>query len=223
MSVDMKLISVPADGDCLYHAFIRGLITDGHFSSISPSQLRAYVADKILQESDLYDDLVREWVDFNVISDVNLISPPLASNRIRNSKEWATSTVIHILSLGFHVRVVVFQTISGRFYSEVFPSEWKRPEGTKLKHKPFKTIYMLRRGYHFDLLEPLEDERVTAASGDFVNSQDGQDFHERRQTPYLGGGGGGIDAYQFYSSSDWGLSSHTLIGVLIIITMLFTV
>ena len=81
MSVDMKVISVPADGDCLYHAFIQGLVKDGLFTQITPSQLRSYVADKILNDKSLYDDLVREWVDFKVIPDAKYMTPELAAEQ----------------------------------------------------------------------------------------------------------------------------------------------
>lgn len=150
MSIDMRIVSVPADGDCLYHAFIKGLSIPG----LTPQQLRDFVADKILHDKDLYDDLVREWIDFNVIPDVQRITPQMAADRIRKTKEWATSTVIHILAVAFNVRIVVFQRINEQFYSEIFPSEWKRDITSK--RRPYKDVYLFRRGYHFELLTPID-------------------------------------------------------------------
>ena len=148
--VTLRVIPVPGDGDCLYHAFIKGINL-----SISPQQLRGYVADKILNNKDLYDDLVTELVDFGRIKNVDLVTPEKLSNVIRHTKEWATSTVIHILAVAFNVRILVLQKINGRFFSEEFTSAWKIPSGHKIGKTQAKSIYLYRRGYHFELLQPL--------------------------------------------------------------------
>jgi len=162
MSIDMRVVSVPADGDCLYHAFIKGL----NLHDLSPKQLRDFVADKILSDKDLYEDIVTEWVDFKVIPSRQHASPETVANRIRNTKEWATSTVIHILAHAFNVRVIVFQKINGQFYSEVFPSEWKGKHAERKDY--FHDIYLYRKGCHFELLMPLdsakENDRLSMAA-----------------------------------------------------------
>ena len=146
----MKIVPVPGDGDCLYHAFIKGLGIDG----LTPIQLREFVGKKLMSDKDLYDDLVTEWIDFGVIKNASDVTPEMAAHHICNTKEWATSTVIHILAVAFNVRIVVFEKINGQFYSEMFPSEWK-PKGSKTI--PYKDIYLFRRGYHFELLEPIDN------------------------------------------------------------------
>ena len=157
-TIDLRVIPVPADGDCLYHAFIKGLDID-----ISPQDLRNYVAHKIQTDKDLYDDLVMEWLDFGVIRNITRITPEIAANRLRTTKEWATSTVIHILALAFNVRVIVFQKINGKFYPEVFPSVWKVTEEMKKDIGPkYKDIYLYRRGYHFELL--VRDKPITTVT-----------------------------------------------------------
>jgi OTU-like cysteine protease len=188
MSIDMKIIPVPADGDCLYHAFIKGLGID----SLTPLFLRDFVANRILNDKDLYDDLIREWMDFKVVSSVDTITPEIAANHIRNSKEWATSTVIHILSIAFNVRIIVFQKINGQFYSEIFPSEWKETcpkKKLKKQKQQHKDIYLYRRGYHFELLVPI----VTNNSNGNVISGNHKENHHTSQPFTFGQRGGGID------------------------------
>ena len=147
----MRVIPVPADGDCLYHAFIRGLGLEG----LTPQLLRDIVAQKILTDQDLYDDLIREWIDFGVIHPATSMTEDIAAHHIRNTKEWATSTVIHILATAFNVRIVVFENIKGNYYPETFPSPWKPIQQTK----PYKDVYILRRGSHYELLIPINNTR----------------------------------------------------------------
>lgn len=150
MSVNMRVIPVPADGDCFFHAFIKGLGLEG----LTPQLLRDVVAQKILTDHDLYDDLVKEWIDFDVIRGHNSVTPEMAAHHIRNTKEWSTSTIIHIIACAFNVRVIVFQKINGNYFSETFPSEWKaKPQG-----RPYKDIYILRRGSHYELLVPVDNK-----------------------------------------------------------------
>lgn len=145
----MRVIPVPGDGDCFYHAFIKGL----GLTEVTPLLLRDFVASRIIEDRDLYDDMVREFRDFGVVKPNENPSPQEVASRIRYTKEWATSTVIHILASAFNVRIIVYQKIGGQFHAEEFPSFWKRKG--KRKHPSTKTIYLFRRSSHFELLEPL--------------------------------------------------------------------
>lgn len=195
----MKIIPVPADGDCLYHAFIKGL----GIKTLLPQHLRDFVASKILSDKDLYDDIVREWIDFNVIPNAQNITPEKVANHIRNTKEWATSTVIHILAVAFNVRITVFQKINGQFYPEIFPSEWKQHHDEKwktvgkLKNRGnkwkkdayYKDIYLLRRGYHFELLIPVGPSNSSDSSSPYISSSKSNGA----LSPSVGQRGGGGD------------------------------
>lgn len=210
MSVDMKVVPVPADGDCLYHAFIKGLDIPG----LTPQQLRDFVADKILNEKDLYDDLVTEWVDFNVINDIANITPQIAAHHLRTTKEWATSTVIHILATAFNVRIVVYQKINGEFFPEIFPSQWKTEDEKREpeRAKPYKDIHLLRRGYHFELLLPVDEQSLKTTASE-TNTK--QVYHKNGGQR---GGGIMIDNGNFDSNT-----STVIMGLVGVLLLLFTI
>lgn len=207
MSVDMKVIPVPADGDCFYHAFIKGL----RLAGLTPHILRDIVAQKILSDSDLYDDLVKEWIDFDVIQNANSITPEIAANHIRDTKEWSTSTIIHILATAFNVRIVVFQNINGRYFSEIFPSEWKDSPQTR----PYKDIYILRRGCHYELLVPVKE--IVSNSRKIPASR----RESPRSTRRLQRGGGLMEKHD--TSQDNHLWLTRVLGLAGFILLLFTV
>lgn len=151
----LKIIPVPADGDCLYHSVIQGLKYHGTKMDISPKMLRCHVASVILKDPDLYDDLVTEWVDFGVIYNTKNITPQIVADRIINTHEWATSTVIHILAFSFNVKIVILEKIKNKLYPQEFPSVWKNFPETDRKI----TIFIHKTGKHFELLVPLENTR----------------------------------------------------------------
>ena len=150
-SIEFEIIPVPADGDCFYHAFIKSLNMD-----TTPRHLRKLVAMEISKNEDLYDDLLREWVDFGVIKSTSSVNKSTVLKTIKYSNEWATSTVIHILATLFNVKIIVFQRIQNQFFSEEFPSVWK-VEGNATRqtesHKK-NIVYILRTGQHFEMLLP---------------------------------------------------------------------
>ena len=147
--VSLKVIPVPGDGDCLYHAIIKGIDI-----SVTPKDLRNFVAEQILMNNDLYEDLVLELIDFGRVKDSSRMTPAKLANVIKHTKEWATSTVIHILANAFNIKILVIQKINNRFYSEEFPSPWKYDMSLDNKQSK-KVVYVYRRGYHFELLEPI--------------------------------------------------------------------
>jgi hypothetical protein len=120
------------------------------------------------------------------------------------------------LALGFRVQVFVFQRINGRFYSEVFPSDWKDFKDKKMPYEPFKTIYLLRQGYHFNLLKPPDDIETL---GDKERSKD---FRECRVSQW--GGGGGIDSLDRLDQlrNAFGDPKSVSVGVFLIILFLAT-
>lgn len=143
--VNLQRVAVPADGDCLYHAVIKGL----YLTQVQPRELRKVVANVIRFDQDLYDDLVTEWKDFS-LKNLKNMTPEKAARRIENTKEWATSTVIHILSLAMNCRINVFEMVNGKYVMERFPSEWK-------SFKRLSTdveIFLHKSGGHFELLVP---------------------------------------------------------------------
>ncbi len=168
-----RLLKVPGDGDCFYHAFLVGLQRAGCLKDmdLQASQLRAYVAKKIELDLDLFDDLVSEWLDFGVISrskhgvlhftdDNERVTANRAATRIRHG-DWATSTVIHILATAFRVEVFIVEYISGKQYVQSFPSAWKQDLGPKdvtpcATSSPRACIHLLKSPHHFDLLESHE-------------------------------------------------------------------
>ena len=129
------LRTVPPDGDCFYHAFIDGLIRVGKREGVelpkidkegfppSIGGLRGLVADEIMNNKDLYEDIVDEWKSHG-ISDPAM-TPQLAAARTL-FKEWATNTVIHILAVRYSIRIDVHQQIEETWHKQSFPYEWKK-------------------------------------------------------------------------------------------------
>lgn len=152
-SMKFRLVQMPGDGDCFYHAVVAGL----RRSSITIERLRQYVARNIASQSDLFQDLVTEFLDFGIaqrtsdkvtfVDSGQQVTAARAAARIQNG-EWATSTAIHILASGLKVQICVVQEINGKLYTERFPSEWKKPL-PQAKRK----IYLYKTSQHFDLLE----------------------------------------------------------------------
>jgi hypothetical protein len=178
-SLNVDVIKMPGDGDCLYHAFIRGANLSG---KASPNDLRLHVADKIRTVEDLYDDLLREWIDFGIIrkdgdgfrfvTTGEQVTPETAAYHIVHTKDWATSTVIHILASSMNLDVYVTQLINGQQYTETFPSPWKnRMEPQRHRGKARERggrgklgdrgnrgkLYLYRTQHHFDLLVPRRE------------------------------------------------------------------
>jgi predicted transcriptional regulator len=164
-----KIIETPSDGDCFFHAF---LIDTG--IKTNPKELRAIVANVLEKNNDLYQDLLLEWRDLGVISKNTKLSPKQVADIIRNTKEWATSTIIHIISVLFKIKIIVHEKINGKLFAESFPSEWKNTGII-----PKKSINILRIGNHFEALKYVKNsnnktnslENDDNGQGDIVLSQ----------------------------------------------------
>lgn len=147
----MYIISMPGDGDCFYHAFISGLGLQ-----VTPQDLRNFVADQVISKKDLYEDMVDDWKSQGLLGsdgDAESVSPEYIADRIRHRKEWATTTVIHILSDAFNVRTVVYRELHENYVPSLFPYLWTFDPK---KRKFAKTIFLYSHGAHFDLLEPVK-------------------------------------------------------------------
>lgn len=148
---EMYIISMPGDGDCFYHAFISGLGLQ-----ITPQDLRNFVAEQILVKKDLYEDMVDDWKSQGLLDTEDSgghVTPEYIADRIRNRKEWATTTVIHILSDAFNVRTVVYRELNDHYVPSLFPYLWTFDPK---KRRFAKTIYLYSHGAHFDLLEQVK-------------------------------------------------------------------
>ncbi len=167
MSCNFRLIKVPGDGDCFYHAFSAGLVRLGA-RSIEASQLRNYVAKKIVTDPDLYDDIALEWLDFGIVKrrgannqmvftkTHEVLTPKRAAKRILQG-DWATSTVIHILAGAFRVKVFVVENIGNKQYTESFPSAWKQRGKMEVASQcTERGIYLYKSAHHFDLLDRID-------------------------------------------------------------------
>lgn len=210
MSVDFAVIPVPGDGDCFYHAVIKGLGLDIH-----PMALREQVVNVLEKDADLFDDLVTEWKDFGLVRYTDRISVEDIRYQILHYREWATPTVIHILAKLYSARLVVFQNIGGKFYGEVFPAEYKLKDGEKKLGNNAKTVYILHRGNHFDLLERLDKK-------DSLNLVDNktrntQTYNQPTFTKRVGGGKNSQNSQQKNSIRT------ALYGLAVIATFLYNI
>lgn len=147
---------MPADGDCFFHAVVYGLRQYG--MEISPQHIRNAVAQVIEKDAQLYEQLLDEWIDFSVIPRNHSMSPVKAAILIR-SKEWATSTIIHITSRLFNIKINVYEEINGTFITQSFPYPWDT--SPKQKDLRLPTINVLHRREHFDALQPLDSTTIT--------------------------------------------------------------
>lgn len=135
----MRIVKSPADGDCFYHSVINGTGL-----KTTPQELKVKVAEYLSRYPDMHDDLLIEWLDFKVIPKRVSIEDTIKLLQ----KEWATSTIIHIVSLILELDIVVFEKINNKYYKEEFPSRFKNNKNFKSRGK----IYILKTRNHFDLL-----------------------------------------------------------------------
>ena len=104
-----EIIKVPSDGDCFFHSFIHGIKktrVDFHFTALD---LR-YIVSKIItnrKNIKLYNDLLDEWVDHKRITKNTRekLTPEIVAKIITETKEWTTSTIIHIISMAFKIKI----------------------------------------------------------------------------------------------------------------------
>jgi hypothetical protein len=145
---EMYVVPMPGDGDCFYHAFIAGVGL-----AITPKDLRNFVADQILTKSELFEDIVDDWKSQGLLSPHESADIKEIATRIKNRKEWATTTVIHILSDAFNVRTIVYRELNGHYVPSLFPYLWTFDPK---KRRFAKTLYLYSHGQHFDLLQPVQ-------------------------------------------------------------------
>lgn len=146
-------IQVPLDGNCFFHSFILGMkVFDPDFR-LTVTDLRYLVAKVIKLTPELYEDLITEWLDFQRITleSKSKMTPEIAGNIIYETNEWTTSTMIHILAVVFNVKIIIHEKINGKFFSESFPSAWKKKVGNESNNSD-KEINILKEYNHFDYL-----------------------------------------------------------------------
>lgn len=139
----MDIVDVPGDGNCFFHTVILGLGL-----STSPDILRGLVADYILSHPEVAEDIIVEWRDFGVLEPDEIPTVEEVALVIRDTREWATSTIINITSLVLRIRIEVYSDINGHIVSQSFPYTWL-PQQNNLN-----TLKILSTENHFQLLKP---------------------------------------------------------------------
>ena len=153
---------VPADGDCFYHAFIKALNLN-----CTPDNLRQIVANEILRNNDVYEEIVQDWIGNGIVGQYKMTKALAAARTLTN--EWATNTVINIISKRFDVLTKIYKyeidtakevgkdsikEMDGNFYTwriQFFPYEWMYANGKRPAMRDTVNI-ILRSDCHFDLL-----------------------------------------------------------------------
>ena len=137
----MNIVDVPGDGDCFFHTVILGLGLN-----TSPEVLRGLVADYILSNPEVTEEIIDEWRDFDVLKDDETLTVEEVASVIRETREWATGAIINITSIVLRISIQVFSNINGHMVSQTFPYSWL-PQQDHLK-----TLQILSTGNHFQLI-----------------------------------------------------------------------
>ena len=133
-------LKVLGDGNCLYHAFSKA-----SGIQLTPQQLRDMIAH-VTSQSSKYTEMLRDdWKDVN--PDLNLDGLDV-SRHVRETKEWGTNAILHLLALNFRLCIIVYKKIDRSYYAQKFPYDWDMPDDFEC----VKTIYLVNEGNHFDAL-----------------------------------------------------------------------
>lgn len=155
---NFSTVAVPADGNCFYHAFIKGT---GLKTTLK--DLRAVVAKKIFNDPDLYDDLVTEWIDHKVINDKKQMNPLAAATRILTTNDWATSTIVHVVALEYKTRITVVQKTGNSLVCQDFPARYKLDKQRRFRKRVYIKFDQSRE--HYELLLPWKPEMYSRKNG----------------------------------------------------------
>jgi hypothetical protein len=162
-----KLIHVPADGNCFFHAFIKGL--EGELR-LTVQDIRDAFARKILEDKDCFEDVVTEWKEeegrlekvMNTWKEktgktLTRFPPIVAAVAFKEFGEWAISTCIHHVALHYRRKVMIHQHQEWGWSVEPFPSEFKLNEEQLKERDTWDEINIIfsRQCQHFEYLEPI--------------------------------------------------------------------
>lgn len=142
-----KISRVPADGDCFYHSLIRTgrEVLNKDFDI---ETLKNHVTKIILEDKDLREDLINEWIDHDTITeDATNMDEEMIIENVKN--QWATSTTIHICALFLELKINVHRFLCGKWQIQSFPSEYKYANVHDMP-KLLGTVDILSSGLHFD-------------------------------------------------------------------------